>query len=195
MLWEKRYQILYPLMLMAFGIYLSINYFTASRAIVLPLTAVDDFVPFIAWTLPIYLTVFVQAFLFPVLIADVTMVKKYLFSGIIVCLICFSTFVIFPTQYAYRPSLENENWFWSWCFSVVYQLDKSTNCFPSFHVAAATLYALLMFRNRKMFILFAFWSLAIAISTLTTNQHYFYDLPSGALVALFAWYIAEVTVQ
>jgi membrane-associated phospholipid phosphatase len=63
-------------------------------------------------------------------------------------------------------------------------LDPPNNCFPSMHVAMAFLcLLLLMVANRRTGILVLPWAVAIAVSTLTTKQHYFLDIVGGLAVA------------
>jgi membrane-associated phospholipid phosphatase len=63
-------------------------------------------------------------------------------------------------------------------------LDPPNNCFPSMHVAMAFLcFLLLMVANRRTGILILPWAAAIAVSTLTTKQHYFLDIVGGLVVA------------
>jgi membrane-associated phospholipid phosphatase len=43
--------------------------------------------------------------------------------------------------------------------------------------------------RRKFFPLFLLWGTAIAISTLTTKQHYLIDIIAGLALGVFSWVI------
>lgn len=58
--------------------------------------------------------------------------------------------------------------------------------FPSFHTTWAILLAWAYRRDRWLFIPLSVVNVAVIVSTLTTGWHYFGDVASGALVAVFA---------
>jgi membrane-associated phospholipid phosphatase len=73
-------------------------------------------------------------------------------------------------------------------FDFIYFFDSPANCLPSLHVANSFLATLHWFRRSSgKFWFYIFWTLIICASTLTTKQHYFYDVVGGLLVAV-AWY-------
>ena len=63
-------------------------------------------------------------------------------------------------------------------------VDAATSCMPSMHVAGSYLAAFsLWHRRRSLFLGYVLWATAIALSTLTTKQHYLVDIISGLSVA------------
>jgi membrane-associated phospholipid phosphatase len=72
-------------------------------------------------------------------------------------------------------------------------VDAATSCLPSMHVAGSYLAAFsLWHRRRSLFGGYVFWATAVAVSTLTTKQHYLVDVLAGlalavALAAVFFW--------
>jgi membrane-associated phospholipid phosphatase len=71
--------------------------------------------------------------------------------------------------------------------SFVRGVDAATSCVPSLHVADSMLAAFLMRRERpKLFPWLMTWAVAIAVSTLTTKQHYLVDVLTGIALALVA---------
>ena len=62
-------------------------------------------------------------------------------------------------------------------------VDAPHTCFPSLHITNCVLATMGLWGTRFQW-WFAGWTLAISLSTLTTGQHVFLDLPAGALVAL-----------
>jgi len=73
------------------------------------------------------------------------------------------------------------------------RVDAATSCLPSMHVAGSYLAAFsLWHRRRSLFLGYVLWATAIAVSTLTTKQHYLVDVLSGlslaaVLGAVFFW--------
>jgi membrane-associated phospholipid phosphatase len=73
-----------------------------------------------------------------------------------------------------------------------YSVDRPANCFPSLHVVFAVLGALLIARagaNRPA--RWFWWTLAAAVTvtTVTTGQHYFIDVPAGVSVAVVGYIV------
>jgi membrane-associated phospholipid phosphatase len=65
--------------------------------------------------------------------------------------------------------------------------DTPSSCLPSLHVAISVVSALLVFRERpRLSLALLAWAAAIAVSTLTTKQHYAVDVVSGAALAVVA---------
>jgi membrane-associated phospholipid phosphatase len=64
------------------------------------------------------------------------------------------------------------------------QADKPSNCLPSLHVGICYLFSYGFYNeNKKKFGISFFISTLIAISTLTTKQHYIYDIVLGFILA------------
>lgn len=75
-----------------------------------------------------------------------------------------------------------------WVFSV----DKAGNCFPSSHVYFSVLGALHVYSSGAGRVARWFWSLfalAVCITTVTTGQHYFIDIPAGVAVAEMGFHL------
>jgi membrane-associated phospholipid phosphatase len=73
------------------------------------------------------------------------------------------------------------------------EVDLATSCLPSMHVAGSYLAAFSLWnRRRSLFGGFVLWASAVALSTLTTKQHYLVDVVTGLglaaiLGAAFFW--------
>lgn len=82
--------------------------------------------------------------------------------------------------------------------SLVHRYDEGGNCFPSMHVAVATLAAChilgnLGSANSTFSALVILATLLILVSTVFTKQHYLADLPAGfALGAMIYWVFAAL---
>ena len=73
----------------------------------------------------------------------------------------------------------------------VQRIDPPGNVFPSLHVAHTTMLALLLLEDRRRLGLVTLvMATALAISTLTTKQHFIADVISGYLLAFFGRWIA-----
>ena len=82
-------------------------------------------------------------------------------------------FVVWPTTIP-RPPVRSA------AFDALWLFDVPANCFPSLHVALASIAACFWPRRRWIAVI---WAVAIALSTLTTKQHYAVDVAGGVVVA------------
>jgi len=152
----------------------------------LPLTAVDRGAPFWPWTGWIYACVFFMPLL-PCFIARTDDdVRRLCFSFAGMTTVCSAVFFLYPTAYP-RPEMQAAG-LAGWPLAVVRALDTARNCLPSQHVAAAFLSAFHIRRHRRG-LAGAALALAVAISasTLTTKQHYLWDVLAGFLTAVLAY--------
>jgi membrane-associated phospholipid phosphatase len=153
----------------------------------LPLSPLDQ-LPLLPWTLLIYLSDY--AFLLLVLaslqkVEDFSVAYYRLIASIV---ISFLVFLLFPTVYP-RPTLPMDP-LWSETFLFLHFLDQPTNCLPSLHVsltliAGASLQSWRPALRRGAYL----WVAAICLSTLTTKQHYAWDVLGGMLVATASLYL------
>ena len=104
-------------------------------------------------------------------------------------IICFSVlcFILFPLQFSFsKPHSES----FSFLFRLL-QADLPFNQLPSLHISFTIVLYASMFKYLsywlKVFV--GFWFLLVAVSTLVVYQHHFIDIPSGAVVGLFALYL------
>jgi len=138
-------------------------------------SAIDRAIPFAPWTIGIYLSQFAILFLTLWRARDAAPV----FAAIAVAtLISAIVFVLWPTTIE-RPLTRNTAYAALWLF------DVPTNCFPSLHVALAMI-AAAFWPDRKTRAVAIVWAAAIAVSTLTTKQHYAIDVLGGAVVGAVA---------
>jgi membrane-associated phospholipid phosphatase len=152
---------------------------------VMPLTIVDQWVPFEPWALPIYLSLWVYVSLPPALMQ--TREEVVDFGGRIglLCLIGLAVFYAWPN--AVPPA--NIDWALYPGASVLKGVDAAGNACPSLHVATAVFSGLWLewsvprtpkgqlFRWCNLA-----WCAAIAYSTLATRQHVAVDVACGALL-------------
>jgi membrane-associated phospholipid phosphatase len=140
-------------------------------------------IPFVPWTAIIYISIFVF-----LSIAGYFLPQKVFAQTVVVCLyiLVFHTliFLFFPTTYP-REDMQNPGGFLGWLiFNVIHNLDAPRNCYPSLHVSLPFTLSFIWLRYRpKIGVLFLVWAIVIALSTLTTKQHYILDVLGGIIVA------------
>jgi membrane-associated phospholipid phosphatase len=174
--------------------YFLANHFPRREATELAMTAIDRSAPFLPWTVFFYVSDYVLVILAFVLCR--TRESAIRFFGAQMSVIIFATFlhwavpIAFPRElYPLPPDVSLLPRF---VLSFVRGVDAPTSCVPSLHVADSMLAAFLMRRERpKLFPWLMLWAVAIAISTLTTKQHYFVDVLTGTALAL----VAAITFQ
>ncbi len=146
-------------------------------------------IPFLGWTVPIYLSAFPQAASVVRLIDRENLGKTTVAAGGLV-LIHTLIFAVFPTTYPRPTGLSISPPFLDLLYRLICLADSPRNCFPSLHVSIATLIALVIWRcRRRLGVAFLCWALLIAISTLTTKQHYALDVLAGTALAVLAYFI------
>ncbi|MEB0106462.1 phosphatase PAP2/dual specificity phosphatase family protein [Pseudomonas sp. MH9.3] len=102
--------------------------------------------------------------------------------------IAVSCFLIWPLRFTFeRPALDGV---FGWLFAVLAGFDKPFNQAPSLHIALLVILWLMFQRHTQGMWrwLVHGWFALIGISVLTTYQHHFIDLPTGALAGwLCVW--------
>ena len=143
-------------------------------------------VPFIAWTIVPYWT---SDFLYAASILICTTRRElntHCCRLLAVQLVSVACFVALPLQCAFvRPHTPG---FFGWWFDALYGFDKPFNQAPSLHVSLAViLWARFSAHlEGRWKTLMQAWLVLVVLSTMTTYQHQFVDLPSGALAGLLA---------
>ncbi len=106
-------------------------------------------------------------------------------------LICITCFLLWPLRFTFeRPELTGV---FGWLFDVLMGFDKPYNQAPSLHIALLVIvWAMFARHTRGAWLrgLMHAWMGLIGLSVLTTWQHHFIDLPTGALagfLCLWLW--------
>jgi len=188
---EKKRVLVWGAMVFAL-VYFALGACPWSEPSYLPLTAMDHALPLMPWTLLIYLSDY--AFILLVLLnlrqaEDFSHAFYRMIAGIV---ISFAIFLIFPTVYPRLPAPAEP--FWSETFAYLHFLDRPTNCFPSLHVSMTLIAAASLGSMRSSWRWGAYlWALAICLSTLTTKQHYVWDVLGGMFVSMASvWFSTRV---
>ena len=160
-------------------------------------TFIDQFVPFLPWTIVIYLGCFLFWAANYVLCAiqEKSERDRFFCADILAKGICFCFFVLIPTTNI-RPEITGET-MWDTSMKLLYQVDAADNLFPSIHCIVSW-FCWIGVRNRKnIFLIYRAFSLvmavAVCISTLTTRQHVIVDVVGGILLAEISYLLAGLT--
>ncbi|SDR63061.1 Dual specificity phosphatase, catalytic domain [Rhizobiales bacterium GAS113] len=107
---------------------------------------------------------------------------RRLLTAQIVAVICF---IIVPLRFSW-PKPDTSGLF-GFLFAALGAFDKPFNQAPSLHVALTVILWSLYVRHlpRRVLPLFHAWSALVVASVMTTFQHHFVDIPTGALLGLF----------
>ncbi|MHC6227539.1 phosphatase PAP2/dual specificity phosphatase family protein [Pseudomonas sp. X10] len=105
-------------------------------------------------------------------------------------LISVSCFLLWPLRFTFeRPELAG---IFGWLFDVLMGFDKPFNQAPSLHIALLVIIWAMFARHTRGLLLRGVmhgWMALIGLSVLTTWQHHFIDLPTGALVGFLCLWL------
>lgn len=174
--------------------YLLTNHFQWFTPHNLPMTAVDEAIPFWPWTVIPYLFLILGMYLFAFIDRRDDFFAALLALTIAVS-INYSIYLFYPTVYP-RPPLPTAS---GWVYDVyrwLVGIDSPANCLPSGHITTPAIGCWYLARHRPQlrWPLLALFT-ALALTTLTTKQHYVIDIPAGLLTAAIGVVLAERVVR
>lgn len=142
-------------------------------------TPLDRAIPFLPWTFVIYMSVYVL----PLAAAWRSPPEEYatlLVAAVPMLAVSYLAFLVLPSDYP-RPdaSLAGS---WEGAYRWLHATDGPANTFPSLHVAVTVL-AVRRARTWPDGGRWVVWAGLIALSTLTTKQHYLADVLAGGALA------------
>jgi membrane-associated phospholipid phosphatase len=167
------------------AMYFGIGHAHLTRSTELLRTRLDDAIPFWPWTawcyLPFYAAIFIMA------IAGFRhrlLFNRTALSVVLVMLTGALGHLFVSAEYP-RPVLHPPFANLSAAFlASVQQLDPAGNVFPSLHVAHTTMLSILLYRDRpRLGGVALVMATLLALSTLTTKQHFVADVVSGYVLA------------
>ena len=176
----------------AVAAYLLSNHFPLFPPQLLPMTWLDRTIPLIPNTVWIYTS---EGFLFLTVYAlckDMANANKYLYSFLSLQIVSVIIFWIWPTTYPrdLYPIPADVNALTYYMFHNLRDVDTPGNCCPSLHVSSVYLSSFMYLdEQREKFPFFFLWATAVAVSTLTTKQHYLIDVVTGLLMAVIFYWI------
>ena len=166
--------------------YFGIGHIHLARSTELLRTRLDDAIPLVPWTAWCYLPFYAAVFIIAIAgIRSRALFDRAARSVVIVMLVGATGHLLVKAEYP-RPTLTPPYPDLSTAFlALVYRIDRPGNVFPSLHVAHTSMLALLLIRDRPVLGRVAFvMALMLALSTLTTKQHFMADVFAGFLLAI-----------
>jgi membrane-associated phospholipid phosphatase len=164
-------------------VYFWVLHHPMSTPVLMPLTALDHWVPFEPAALPLYFSLWVYVALAPALLDSGRELAAYGLAALATSVVGLGIFIVWPT--AVPPAAID----WSLHPSIAFlkDVDLAANACPSMHVAFAVLTGIwldrLLRQMRSSAWLFALnwlWCTGILYSTLATRQHVVLDVVAGA---------------
>ncbi|WP_110948363.1 phosphatase PAP2/dual specificity phosphatase family protein [Pseudomonas bohemica] len=148
----------------------------------------ETHMPFWAWTIVPYWSIDLLYGFSLLLPNSRHELKQHALRLLTAQVIAVSCFLIWPLRFTFeRPELDGV---FGWLFAVLAGFDKPFNQAPSLHIALLVILWVMYQRHTQGFWrwLVHGWFALIGISVLTTYQHHFIDLPTGALAGwLCVW--------
>ena len=168
------------------------NHYAASLAYVPEVAfAWERGIPFWAWTIVPYwsLNLMYAAAFF--LCRNACEQNRYVARLVSAQIVATTCFMLFPLHFGWpKPPTDG---LWGWLFDSLVAFDLPYNQAPSLHIALAIIVgAFYWTRFPKIRLPLLLWQSLIALSVLTTYQHHFIDVPTGALLGwLVLWAIPQ----
>ena len=168
------------------------NHYAASLAYVPEVAfAWEHGIPFWAWTIVPYwsLNLMYAAAFF--LCRDACEQNRYIARLVTAQIVATVCFLLFPLHFSWpKPPTSGLS---GWLFDSLVAFDLPYNQAPSLHIALAVIVgAFYWVRFPKIRLPLLLWQSLIALSVLTTYQHHFIDVPTGALLGwLMLWAIPQ----
>ena len=169
-------------------LYFGIGHAHLARSTEILRTSLDDAIPFLHWTswfyLPIYAAIFITCI---VGFRSRRLFKRALLAVLVVALVGAAGHVLIAAEYprpVLRPPYGSVS---TWFMAFVQSIDPPGNVFPSLHVAQTSTLAFLLYRDRpRLGAVTIVMAALLALSTLTTKQHFIADVISGYALAFAA---------
>ena len=193
-LWKRGVLWLLLLAPLFFASYSFANWLSAQRDDVGSLVfAWESATPLWPWTIVPYWSIdllYGLSFLLPATRREMDRHGLRLLSTQLICIACF---LLWPLRFTFeRPELSG---FFGWMFDVLMGFDKPFNQAPSLHIALLVVIWTMFARHTHGLLLRGLlhgWMALIGLSVLTTWQHHFIDVPTGALAGLLCVWLWPV---
>ena len=158
----------------------------------------DTNFPYLSWTVAIYFGCFAfwGAIYFLVACREREKADRFFLSLLLGRILCFLVYLIYPTAKAALVFDPADQTIWTNIMRLLYAVDSPENLFPSLHCLLAWA-CWIGVRFKKEYSIWwriaAFvMAVAVCLSTLTTKQHVWVDIPGGILAAELTYFIAGI---
>ena len=171
--------------------YLACNWINNTRDhyhnIVLPFETDIPFIPLAVLVYPItYLCMGGIYFL----AADKVFYKKFMRAFFFLTTLHYVLFLIIPVRMTLRPEILQDTGVLLSIVKIFYWMDLPYNCFPSLHIAYASLCLLSLWNyKRRWGYIYLLAVVAVSLSVVFVKQHYILDVLGGYLSALLVYLI------
>jgi membrane-associated phospholipid phosphatase len=189
---ENKYVTGVVLAFVAVALYLPANHIHIFPPQELPRGWIDMMVPFMPYTVWIYLSEYLFFIAVYMTCKNMTNLNKYFYSFLTLQSVSVLIFWVWPTTYPRDlfPLPDDLGRVTYYLFNTLRMTDTPANCCPSLHVSSVYLSAFIFLNEqRKKFPFFFLWATAVAVSTLTTKQHYVVDVIMGFIMAIATHWI------
>ena len=160
-------------------------------------TALDERIPFVPWTIIIYLGCYLFWITNYIIGCrqDEQTAFCFISADLFVKAVCLLCFLVLPTTNT-RPVIEGSS-IWEEGMRLLYRIDAADNLFPSIHCLTSWFCYIAVRKNRKISegyrYLSLFIALSICMSTLTTKQHVIVDVAGGIGLSEISYFLVEKT--
>jgi membrane-associated phospholipid phosphatase len=157
-------------------------------------SVVDDWIPFLEWTIWIYVSYYLFLILAIWLPRDDKLRSDAAYGLMLAAIIGLIVFTVFPTSVPRQsPNLTGAT---GVLWQLLHSVDTMVNALPSLHVANTCLASVaLASRGGLWRTAVPVWAGLIILSTLTTKQHYAIDVPGGLMLALICFALVRFGVE
>lgn len=189
---SNKYLMGFCLTVLAAFLYLSTNHIHLFAPQLLPMTWIDRATPFIPQTVFIYLSEYLLFFMVFLFCRERENMNRYAYAFLSLQTTSVVIFTFWPTTYPRElfplpQDLDQLTWL---VFGSLRDTDTPASCCPSLHVSSVYLSSFMFLsEQRRKFPFFFLWATAIAVTTLTTKQHYLVDVVTGFLMSVIFYWI------
>lgn len=185
-------RVLVPIGLLQALFYLTLNHWQLRPAQPLPLSVVDEWIPFWPWTVFPYMGFFLGALPIALSLRDDRVFQTAILAYFYCLAMTIPFFLFWPTACP-RPELSPSDAGWDdIAFRWLMKADTPACSFPSMHVMLPTIVCWAVWKEGRSW---AGWyiaaMLALSLTVLTTKQHYAWDWLGGLVIALIALWAAD----
>lgn len=156
----------------------------------LPFDLVDKVMPFWTWTIWIYVTEYIIFLCAYFGLRKKENVTRYFYAYMAILLFSIVVFIFYPVTFPRDsfPVLGDSISDKALIFLRTY-MDSPANCLPSLHVSSCYISSFCFWpENRRKAVGFFLWSTLVAISTMTTKQHYFIDVWVAIIICVVSFW-------
>lgn len=151
------------------------------------LIPLDRRIPFLPWTIWIYLSDLIFFSL-----AALVLTRKDFVLILQTILIAYSIsmigFIFLPGAYPRIDISTIESPFYRWGYGIFHSVDLANNTFPSMHVGLTWIICISLARRFPRYRMFIFgYSILVTLSVLTTKQHFILDIVGGLVVVFVSF--------